>query len=371
MAATLSSEIGNTDRIVKLIDDCRKAGLKVLPPDVNESVKDFKVVNGDIRFGLCGIRNVGEGAIESVLKTRIGDGYKNLFDFCARVDLRLVNKKCLESLVQAGAFDGFKNTRAELFENLERAMGFGSSFQSHALSGQSGLFDDPGKASQTTMYPLIPPRPEWPDGEKLAREKQMLGFYVSGHPLLKFEHEINEFANVHFGDLGGFKNGSATKACGIVTAVKKKVDKRGNTMAFVEIEDFSGKAECVVFSDTLSKYQQFIHPDAMVMVMGKGEVAGEMLKIVVNEIYPMEKVREKFTRNIVLSIHVGDIRENTILELRSLMEKNKGNCPCYFNVVESGMSKMYQTHKYTVEPSDTFVVEVKRILGPQNVRFSA
>ncbi|MEK9135953.1 MAG: OB-fold nucleic acid binding domain-containing protein, partial [Bacteroidota bacterium] len=209
------------------------------------------------------------------------------------------------------------------------------------------------------------------ESEKQARENTMQGFYDSGHPHLKYEHEINEFANVHFGDVNEFKNGSAAKACGIVSAVKKKIDKRGNTMAFVEIEDFSGKAECIVFSDAYSKYQQFLQPDAMVMVIGKGEVNGELLKILVNEVYPMEKVREKFTKSIILSIHVNDIQENTIIELRALMEKSKGNCPCYFNVVQAGTNKLYHTRRFAVEPSDAFVGEVKRILGPQSVRFSA
>ncbi|MEK9136939.1 MAG: DNA polymerase III subunit alpha, partial [Bacteroidota bacterium] len=180
MAATLSSEIGNTDRIVKLIDDCRKLGIKVLPPDVNESGKDFNVVKGDIRFGLCAIRNVGEGAVDSVIKTRAKEGpFKNIFDFCKRVDLRLVNKKCLESLAQAGAFDGFGNHRAQLFENIERAITFGSIYQSQSLSGQSGLFDDYSRQSQTICYPSLTEASAWTESEKLAREKTMLGFYVS------------------------------------------------------------------------------------------------------------------------------------------------------------------------------------------------
>jgi DNA polymerase-3 subunit alpha len=233
------------------------------------------------------------------------------------------------------------------------------------------LFDDFGKQSQAVIYPSLNGSLMWTEAEKLSREKTMLGFFVSGHPLLKFEHEINEFANVHFGDVNGFKGGSTAKACGIVTAVKKKIDKRGNTMAFVEMEDFSGKAECIVFSDAYAKYEQFLHPEAMVMVSGKGEVNGELLKIIVAEVYPMEKVREKFTKSIILSIHVNEIQENTITELRALIEKSKGNCSCYFNVVQAGANKMYHTRKYAVEPSDAFVVEAKKILGPQSVRFSA
>ena len=372
MAATLSSEMSNTDRIVKLIDDCRKLGINVLPPDVNESGKDFSVVKGDIRFGLCAIKNVGESAIDSVIKTRSEDGlFQNIFDFCRRVDLRLVNKKCLESLAQAGAFDGFKNHRAQLFENIERGIAFGSSYQSQSVTGQSGLFDDPGKQGRAVNYPQLVETRQWTEGEKLNREKAVLGFYVSGHPLLKFEHEINEFANVHFGDVNGFRIGSQAKACGIVSSVKKKIDKRGNTMAFVDLEDFSGKAECIVFSDAFTKYQQFLQPDSMVMVIGKGEVNGELLKVVVGEVVPMDKVRERFTKSVILSINVNDVQEDTIVELRMLMEKSKGNCPCYFNVVQAETKRMYHTRKYSIEPSDAFVGEARRILGPHGVRFSA
>ncbi len=373
MAATLSSEIGNTDKIVGLIDDCRKMGIQVLPPDVNESGNDFTVVNGAIRFGLCAIKNVGESAIDSVLVTRVKEGrFQNIFDFCRRVDLRLVNKKCLESLVQAGAFDSMDGHRAQFFENIERVAVFGSTFQSHRENGQSSLFEMSGpKQSQTIQYPVLTPTPGWSETDKLTREKAVLGFYVSGHPLLKFEQEINEFANVHFGDLSGFNNGANVRACGIVTSVKKKIDKRNNTMAFIGLEDFTGRAECIVFSDPFAKFEHHLRPDAMVMVSGKGEVNGDLLKILVNEVYPMEKVREKFTRSIILSINVNDVQENTIVELRQLLEKSKGNCTCYFSVNDSASTKVYQTRKFSVDPSDAFLEEARKMLGPRSVRLTA
>lgn len=373
MASTLSSEIGNTDKIVMLIDDCRKQGIKVLPPDANESGLDFTVVNGAIRFGLCAIRNVGESAVDSVIRSRTENGkFRNIFDFCRRVDLRLVNKKCLESLVQAGAFDSMEGHRAQFFDNIERAAQYGQASQSSALSGQSSLFELAGATRpQDITYPVMTPVALWPEADKLAREKNVLGFFVSGHPLLKFEQEINEFANIHFGDLNGFKNGSTVRACGIVTTVKRKVDKRGNTMAFIGLEDFTGRAECIVFSDPYTKHQHTLQTDSMVMVEGKGELNGDAMKILVNEVYPLEKVREMFTKSIVLSINVNDIQENTIIQLRELMEKNKGNCSCYFNVTDAAHTKVYQTRRFAVRPSEQFIDQVRKILGPRNVRFSA
>jgi DNA polymerase-3 subunit alpha len=372
MAATLSSEIGNTDRIVKLIDDCRKMGIKVLPPDVNLSGLDFTVVDGNIRFGLSAIKNVGTGAVEAIIRARDEEGkYVNIFDFCRRLDLRIVNKKCLESLVQAGAFDGFAGHRAQQLENLERAAAFGLSAQAQHLNGQSGLFDSlDSSPTSAIIYPSLAECEPWPESGKLQREKNVLGFYVSGHPLMRFEEEINEFANVRLGDISGFKNGGTARACGVVASVKKKIDKRNNTMAFVALEDFSGKGECVVFSDAYAKYQTLLVPDAMVMVTGKGEVNGDLLKIILNEAYPMEKVREKFTKSIILSINVQDVQENTIVQLRSLLEHNKGNCPCFISVRDATSTKVFQSRRYAVDPSEQFVQEVTKMLGAKSVKFT-
>jgi DNA polymerase-3 subunit alpha len=370
MAATLSSEIGNTDKIVKLIDDCRKMGISVLPPDVNESGNDFTVVNGAIRFGLCAIKNVGESAIETVIKARNESGrFENIFDFCRRVDLRLVNKKCLESLVQAGAFDSQAEHRAKYFENIERAVTFGQASQTEQSNGQSSLFESVSAHTMTDIkYPVLSDVVPWGELDKLMREKSVLGFYVSGHPLLRFDQEIKEFSNVRFGDVSSFKSGGTARACGIVASVKKKIDRRNNTMAFVTLEDFGGKAECVVFSDSFAKHQALLQPDSMIMVIGKGEISGDTMKIVVNEIYPMEKVKEKFTRKIILSINIGAIKENTISQLRHVMEQNQGNCPCFFNVQDASSTRMFRTTRFSVEPSGKFLDEVSRMLGAENVR---
>jgi DNA polymerase-3 subunit alpha len=372
MAATLSSEIGSTEKIVKLIDDCRKMGIEVLPPDVNESGLDFKVVDGRIRFGLCAIKNVGESAIDTVIKARAEKGsFENLFDFCSDVDLRLVNKKCLESLVQAGAFDSMGSHRAQYMENLERAAAFGQACQARELDGQSSLFDTGGGGRAQVQFPALTAAPPWPESEKLAREKSVLGFFVSGHPLLRYEQEIKEFATVRLGDISGFRNNSTVRACGIVTSVKKKIDKRNNTMAFIGLEDFTGKGECIVFSDPYAKYQPMLQPDAMVMVIGKGEANGDMLKIIVNEVHPMDKVREKFTKGIILSIDLDDIKENTILRLRQVMEEHRGNCPCYFSVKNAHSTTMFQTRRFSVDASGMFVEEVRQMLGPHSIRFTS
>jgi DNA polymerase-3 subunit alpha len=372
MAATLSSEMGNTDRVVKFIDDCRKMDINVLPPDVNESLNDFRVVPEGIRFGLCAIKNVGQGAIDSVITARSKDGkFANIFDFCGRVDLRLVNKKCLESLVQAGAFDSVVTDRAVVFENIERSVSFGQVVQNHSSPGQDTLFDSLGpKAAPSIRYPDLLGAQPWSEPDKLAREKSVLGFYVSGHPLLKFKEEVKEFANIQLGDVSRFSNGATARACGIVTAVRRKIDRRNNTMAFVTIEDFTGKGDCIVFSDPYAKYQHLLMQDMMVMVAGRGELNGDSLRILVNEVIPMEQVREKFTKSVILSINVSDFQEQTAARLREIMEHHKGNIPCFLNVKDTGSSRVFQTPRYPIDPSDDFVSAVRKMLGPRSVTFS-
>ncbi len=372
MAAILTSEIGNTDKIVLYINDCRKNGINVLPPDVNESQSTFVVTRDGIRFGMNAVKNVGENAVDAIVREREQRGpFETLFDFCRRVDLRIVNRKTIESLIQAGAFDSLNRNRAQLFEGLDKALTYAQNFQASAVRGQSSLFDlSPHKLSPLT--PTLLAVEEWSEAQKLDREKAMLGFYVSGHPLLRFEEEVSVFSTAKFGQPETVKPGSVVRACGIVTAVKKKIDKKGNLMAFVTLEDFTGRGECIVFSDPYKKFESHLHQDSMVMVIGKGEAGGTSLRILVQEVYPMDKVREKFTKSIIVSLHIDEVEENTILELRKLMENHRGNCLCYFNVVggENDGGKLFESKKYVVEPSQEFMSELHRILGPNCVRIA-
>ncbi len=372
MAATLSSEMGNTDKIVLFIDDCRKLGIEVMPPDVNESGVNFVATPRGIRFGLSAIKNVGVSAVEQIVESRSQKGnFHDIFDFCARVDLRLVNKKTIESLIQAGAFDSLHGNRAQLFSTVERAITFGQNIQEALVRGQNSLFEVGGAKVQ--VKPMLSQTEPWSEAEVLSREKTVLGFYVSGHPLLKYADEIEAFATVKLGQVENFKNNTTVRVCGIVTSVKKKVDKRGNLMAFVTIEDFTGKAECIVFSDPFQKYSKLLEPDSMVMVSGKGELGGDAIKVLVNEVVPMRLLREKLTKSIVLYLNLDRMNEQTVTEMRELMEKHRGKCACYFSLTGSGLEKnsIYFTRRFTVEPSDTFIAAMKQLLGPAAVQLRA
>jgi len=369
MAATLTSEIADTDKIVVLIDDCRKLGIGVLPPDVNESAVTFVVKPKGIRFGLSAIKNVGVSAVEAIVRAREASGpFRDIFDFCARVDLHLVNKKTIESLVQAGAFDSLHDNRAQLFEGAEKALSHGQNVQEHSGKGQSNLFES--GTAKVEMRPTLPGTVQWKETEVLAREKAVLGFYLSGHPLDRFRDEIEAFANVQLGSASGVRAGSAVRACGIVAALKRKIDKKGNTMAFVTLEDFTGKADCIVFSDAYQKFTKMLVPESMVMVIGKGETTGDLLKILVNEVIPMDQVRERYTKSVTLTVNLDVVNEETVQQLRGIIERHRGKCTCYVNASGGGLGKkiVYLLRNATIDPNPQFIGLVKQLLGPSSVR---
>ncbi|MBI5464922.1 MAG: DNA polymerase III subunit alpha [Ignavibacteriales bacterium] len=369
MAATLTSEMDNTDKIVLFIDDCRKLGIKVLPPDVNESDVTFVVRGKDIRFGLSAIKGVGVGAVEAIVKARVDGGrFHDIFDFCARVDLRLNNKKTLEALVQAGAFDSLHSSRAQLFANIEAAAAYGTNVQDAAGKGQSNLFES--GAFKMAIKPLLKPTVDWSDVEKLSREKSVLGFYVSGHPLLKYTDDIESFASAKLGEPENVKPNSTVRVCGIVSEVKKKIDKRGNTMAFISIEDFTGKAECIVFSDAFKKYSEILKEGSIVMVTGKNDGSDEGIKVLVNEVLAIEEVRKKFVKSVILNLNLDTTSEGTIVQLGRLLEQHQGKCQCYINVAGGGLAKksIYLSRKYAIEPTPQFLTAIKELLGAGTVR---
>ncbi len=371
MAATMTSEINNTDKIVLFIDECRKLGLNVLPPDVNESDWNFVVSDDGVRFGLAAIKNVGTGAVQEIVRIRNEGGlFKNIFEFCARVDLRTVNKKTIESLIQAGAFDTIEMNRAQLLAVVDRAMTYGQSQKKYELAGQENLFELGGNEGNAgTQYPALPDVEPWNEAEKLSREKSLLGFYVSGHPLKKYEKEAEAFSTAKFGETELVKFESNVRVCGIVTAVRTKIDRKGNTMAFVTMEDFTGKGELIVFSDPYKNHKDILYPDSLVIVEGKAQPTDDTLKILPSVIYPLSEAHTHYAKHVIISIDVNKIKEETIKKLRLIIEQNEGNCSCTFIVegVEVSTPKKWYSRRYLVNPNDTFIQEVNQLLGENSV----
>ncbi len=371
MAATLSSEMDNTDKIVVLIDECRKLGIEVFPPDVNESGVNFVVTPKGIRFGLSAIKNVGISAVENIVRTRSEQGkFNDIFDLCSRVDLRIVNKKTLEGLIQAGALDSLNNNRAQLFEHVETEISYGQKLQIQIEKGQSSLFESGGTI--ITHKPTLGTIAPWSEIEKLTREKSVLGFYVSGHPLIKYRDEIEGLATAKLNEAHNVKLTATVRVCGIISEIKNKIDKRGKTMAFVTIEDFTGKAECIVFADAYQKYSSLLYKGSIVMMIGKNDGSEEAIKVIVNEIINIEEVRKKFAKSVCINLNLDSLQENKIFELIKIIEQNNGKCKCILNITGGGLvnNSIYLTRKYSIDPNQKFTNAVKQLLGEYSIKLS-
>ncbi len=374
MAAAISAEIGDTDYVVKLIDECRKMKLRVLPPDVNESAVQFVVIPSGLRFGLSAIKNVGVSAVESIIARRDEGGrFTSLFDFCSRVDLRLVNKKTIEALIQAGSFDGVTAERSTLFEAVEKAIHFGQEAKAQSAHGQSSLFESSRPGGEPAQaYPQLPRAVPWSDLQRLSNEKAVLGFYISGHPMRKYEREVDSVASARFGDAAAVKPGVTVRVCGIITEVKKKIDKRGNQMAFLSMADFTGKGECIVFADAYKQYGAMLAPESMVMVSGKADPNGDLLRVVAAEIVPVDKLRDTYVRKIVFTLRPGESDESTVSELKKICDRHRGRYPCQFDLRETGApgSVRYRSTTLGVSLSDEFLDDVAGLIGADCVRLS-
>jgi DNA polymerase-3 subunit alpha len=372
MAATLASEIGNLDKMALFLDECRKLGIPVLGPDVNESQVNFSVQEGRLRFGLSAIKNVGTGAASEIVRVRTEAGkFENIFDFVSRVDLKSVNKRALESLIQAGAFDSLGYSRAQLFNASEKIMQFGQSEQDRRASSQSSLFDILSNGQGVILsYPKLPEVTEWTQSEKLNRERDLLGVYVSGHPLLKYEGEYNSFTNVRLGDASSIQDVTLARAAGVVLAVRKKIDRKGKIMAFVQMEDFTGKGEVIFFADAFSKYQNILFPDSIVLVIGKAESNGDSVRIFANEAYPMETVSSKFAKSITISIDSTEQSTELLSSLKNLLVAcPSGDCPIYFSLTgRSAERRFFRSRIYSVNPDSKIISELYKIFGRENIK---
>ena len=375
MAALMTSEMTKTEKVVLLIDECRKLGIDVLPPDVNQSGVDFTVSGSEIRFGLAAIKNVGVGAVESIVEARENGGeFKTLFDFTERVNTRAVNKKTMESLVLAGACDSLDGGRAEQFAAIESAIAYGVQRQQELEIGQSSLFDDvadPRGASPT--QPALPPQEDWTEAEKLAREKSVLGFYVSGHPLEPWRLEAEAVADVRLGSFEADVDGKGVRACGIIAALRTKIDKRGRTMAFLTLEDFTGKAECLVFADAYERSAAHIVPDRPVMLTGKAEVSGDALRLVAEEVTGMASALQALPLSLVISISTVSATKKQIQDGVEILERRRGsgNSSCFFYVTDGNAQAWnLMSRDLRIQITRELLVELRSIFGASNVRVS-
>lgn len=365
MAANMTSEIDSSDRIYILLDECRQMGINVLPPDVNVSEKHFTAQKGEIRFGLWAVKNVGEGAVEAIVDARTEDGpFESLEDFVSRVNLKSVNRRALESLIHAGALDNLPGRRSQKSAVVEEMIEFGHKVQ--ANSQNADLFAAGGTVIERKA-PEMPDLPDWSISQRLSIEKEVLGVYVSGHPLDRFREELHRFGTVDTEAIAAIKDGREVRFGGIISALKIMNDKRGNRMAFATLEDFKGKVEAIIFSSCFENTKDFIAVDNIIMVTGRVNTReNEAPKVIVSDIFPMDKLSERFECQLVLK--VGEkTAEKEINAVTKTLEKNRGETPVMISARRNGQEYLIRSRKFGVSPQINAINKLKEILGNRAV----
>ncbi|MFZ5989741.1 MAG: DNA polymerase III subunit alpha [Bacillota bacterium] len=391
MAALLNSFLGSSDKVSQYVYECRNLGIEVLPPDINESDIKFTVVNGKIRFGMAAIKNVGENAVKAVIDERETKGsYKSFRDFLERIEGRDVNKRCIESMIKSGAFDSLGIYRSRLIAVFERMMDGISQIRRRNMEGQLSIFEvsmgykDPHESNKNVdiykeedIYPDIK---EYPGKVLLSMEKEMLGLYITGHPLSEMEKEINEMVTVFSSDLvmhsdenvdnipiNELKNvvdGMNVAVGGIITSKKTKTTKNNNLMAFITLEDLYGTMEVIVFPTILERFSKLIEVENIVLIKGRISMKEEeQPKIICEEVSPLRKAAVK-----KLYIKVADGVDSEFMEsLCSLLKFFNGNTPvCLYNEDQKKVKVMER--ECWVNLSEAIIAELKSRLGDENIK---
>jgi DNA polymerase-3 subunit alpha len=373
LAAVLTIESTNHDKLSRYIAHVRESGIEILPPDVNESQRDFGVVEGAIRFGFAGIKNVGAGAIETILEARDQDGpFTSLFDFTRRVDGRRVNRRVLEALVKCGAFDSAHENRASVWASIDTALERAASEQRDRAVGQESLFGglaDEEWSDEPTLIDIAP----WGERERLANEKELLGFYVTGHPLGEVATELGRFTDTTAMSTEG-KEGREVRIGGLLTALRETRTKRGQRMGFATVEDLEGAFELVIFSEPFNLYVDMLRLAKDGDDQGSGPIPllvsgtleeGDPPKILVRDIMRLDEAERQLTMHLRVRVQERDVNRDRMIALRGVLRTHPGDCSVFLHITIPGESETTLSVGGIrgVDASDTLCKDVDALFG--------
>lgn len=373
MAATLSSEMDHTDRIVVLIEECRRMGLKILPPDINESVYRFLPGRNCIRYGLGGVKNVGYGAIDSIVQSRTQHGpFRSIFDFTGRIDLRLVNKKVLESLILSGSLDSLPGTRRQKYESIDNALQWGQRTQEEKRLGQTNMFAvlKDGAEQGHVEEPALQDIEEYPKYQSLAQEKALLGFYLSGHPLKKYEQDLMVYSRPTVQHIQQLQPGNEVRVGGIISSIRTRYSKRGNKlMAYGVLEDLTGSVELVIFPKIYEQYQALLYEDNIVFIQGRiSDREEETKKILCDEAIAFDKIIPRFTKSVSLNFRTTSLEKEALHQIGEILESSKGTVPVFIEVeTKQGDRISMESDRYIVQPTIEMIDKLRETVGADTV----
>ena len=373
MAALLTSVSGSTDDVVKYINECREMGIPVEPPDVNVSAANFTPHSEAIRFGLSAVKNVGHNAIESIVIARKEVGsFKSIFQFCEKVDLRLLNKRVIESLIKSGAMDAL-GRRSQLMAVTDSAMEHAQKSQHDAAMGQHGLFGVFEQEDDARVEKPLPNIPDWDEHQRLSAEKEILGFFITGHPLEKYREKLLDFCALTTEDLGQLKSSTGRDEVlvgGILKAVRVSKSKKGDLYAQGRLEDMNGSVDILCFSESFKRLTDKLKLDVPVLVKGSVRVEeGSNAKLMISDITPLEEAQPKLPRSLRIKVPLETASVGTIDALYSLCVERKGEAKVLFDLERKGdFTVVMEVEGYNVLPDRSFINHVEELCGRGSVR---
>ncbi len=372
MAAVMTADMDNTEKVVGLVDECWRMGLKVLPPDINSGLYHFHVNDeGEIVYGIGAIKGVGEGPIEAILEARKDGHFKDIFDLCARTDIKKLNRRVMEKLIMSGAFDRLGPHRAALMSSLEDALKAADQHAKAEAIGQADMFGVLAEAPEQVerSYANIP---KWQDEVILEGERETLGLYLTGHPINRYLKEIERYTHgLRLKDVNPTPRGQMTTVVGLVLASKVITTKRGNRIGVCTLDDRSGRLEIMLFSDALERYQHLLEQDRILIASGQvsfDDFSGG-LKMVVRELLDISEAREKYARGLAISLTDRQIDEQLLHRLRGALEPHRsGTIPVHlYYQKDDARARMRFGATWRVTPTDTLLTDLRTLLGNEQV----
>jgi DNA polymerase III subunit alpha len=373
MAALLTSESGNLDKVALYVDECRRMGIDVLAPDVNMSAAAFTVENDCVRFGLNAIKNVGGGPVDAIVRERDENGpYHDIYDFCGRLDSRSINRRSVESLMRAGAFASTGWNRRQIEAELDNALGEGQLSQRERDAGQTSLMELLGDDAQQSSMRDKPNLPEWPEHELLAMEKEMLGLYVSSHPLARYADVLDRFTDYSAATFDDVPEGATVVVGGLVTIAKQHITASKKKMAFVTMETLAGAAEITVFNDLYEEHAGLLTPDMVLMVEARVSTRNGRKGMLAQRIVPIDEAERSFTKAVHVRLHTIGLDAPVLNQIAAVCGSEPGPCDVYIHCItpEHKDVTIHATDACRVRPSAKLREQIEELLGEDTIWFS-